>query len=36
MEERGTVVLPAKQELVENKILKNLLAASDVPILLVR
>ncbi len=36
MEERGTVVLPAKQELVENKVLKNLLAASDVPILLVR
>jgi nucleotide-binding universal stress UspA family protein len=36
MEERGTVVLPAKQELVENKVLKNLLAEIDVPVLLVR
>ena len=36
MEERGTVVLPAKQELVENETVRDLLAKIDVPVLLVR
>jgi hypothetical protein len=36
MEERGTVVLPAKKELVDNEALKELLTEIDVPVLLVR
>ncbi|MGC9398882.1 MAG: universal stress protein [Anaerolineae bacterium] len=36
LEERGTLVLPAKQELVENEVLHELLAKIDVPVLLVR
>lgn len=36
MEERGTVVLPAKRELVENEVLRDLFAKIDVPVLLVR
>ena len=36
MEERGTLVLPAKQTLLENDVLLDLIADLDVPVLLVR